>query len=260
MALMDDGPPAEPAGLAADAGPLADGREGQAGDLAPMAAALRQARRPVLLLGPHAVPHTAGIRAAVVGRGIPALHTYRARGIVPDSAAEAAGLLTGGTMEWPLLAQADLIIGLGVDEAEMIPAAWDYAAPTVLVGDWPAGHTGATGYFTGATTLTAPLPAAIDLLARWTPPAGSGGWAPAAGRAARADATRRLAGAATATSAGSVPAGSTPPAPHRPPSHPPPAPHPQPARSPRSRSPPRSAHTPRRPRSPPWTRARTCWP
>ena len=210
MALMDDGPPAEPAGLADDAGPLADGREGPAGDLAPMAAALRRARRPVLLLGPHAVPHTAGIRAAVVGRGIPALHTYRARGIVPDSAAEAAGLLTGGTMEWPLLAQADLIIGLGVDEAEMIPAAWDYAAPMVLVGDWPAGHAGTAGYFTGAATVTAPLPAAIDLLARWTPPAGSGGWAPAAGRTARADATRRLADAATATSAGRVPTGSTP--------------------------------------------------
>ena len=208
MALMDDGAPAEPGALADDARPLADGRERPAGALAPMAAALRRARRPVLLLGPHAVPYTAGIRAAVVGRGIPALHTYRARGIVPDSADEAAGLLTGGTMEWPLLAQADLIIGLGVDEAEMIPAAWDYAAPTVLVGDWPAGHTGATGYFTGATTLTAPLPAAIDLLARWTPPADSGGWAPAAGRAVRADATRRLAGAATA--AGSVPTGSTP--------------------------------------------------
>ena len=102
--------------------------------LAPLAAALRTARRPVLLLGADALAHTAAIRAAVAGRGIPALHTYRARGIVPDSAAEAAGLVTGGTMEWPLLARADLIIGLGVDEAEMIPAAWDYAAPTVLVG------------------------------------------------------------------------------------------------------------------------------
>jgi acetolactate synthase-1/2/3 large subunit len=182
------------------------------GDLEPMAAALRQARRPALLLGAHASPHTAAIRAAVVGRGIPALHTYRARGIVPDSAAEAAGLLTGGTMEWPLLAQADLIIGLGVDEAEMIPAAWDYTAPTVLVSDWPAGHSGATGYFTGATTLTAPFPAAIDLLARWTPPPGAG-WAPAAGRAARADAAHRLAEAATATPAGGTPGAATPGAP-----------------------------------------------
>ena len=199
IALMDDGAPAEPAGAAEDA--RRDSPE--PGDLEPLAAALRQARRPALLLGANASPHTAAIRAAVVGRGIPALHTYRARGIVPDSAAEAAGLVTGGTMEWPLLAQADLIIGLGVDEAEMIPAAWAYAAPTVLVSGWPAGHTGATGYFTGATTLTGPIPAAIDLLARWTPPPGAG-WAPAAGRSARADATHRLAEAATATPAAGV--------------------------------------------------------
>ncbi len=46
-------------------------------------------------------------------------------------------------MEWPLLAAADLIIGLGVDEAEMIPAPWDYAAPTVLVTGTRAGPTGA---------------------------------------------------------------------------------------------------------------------
>ena len=205
IALMDDSAAAGSAGTVDDPdsgaasarpAPLAD--VASLSDLTPLASALRTSRRPVLLLGAHAIAHTAAIRAAVVGRRIPALHTYRARGIVPDSAAEAAGLVTGGTMEWPLLAQADLIIGLGVDEAEMIPAAWDYAAPTVLVGEWPARYTGATGYFTGATALTASLPAAIDVLTGWTPPAGSG-WAPAAGRAARADAAHRLAEAATAT-------------------------------------------------------------
>jgi acetolactate synthase I/II/III large subunit len=204
IALMDDGAPAGLAGPGDDA-PIDVPQWRPSGALAPLAEALRQARRPVLLLGAHALAHTAAIRATVGGRGIPALHTYRARGIVPDSAAEAGGLVTGGTMEWPLLAEADLIIGLGVDEAEMIPAAWDYAAPTVLVGDWPAERTGATGYFTGATSLTAPLPAAIDLLAHWAPPAGASspppagaGWAPTAGRTARADTTRRLAEAAAA--------------------------------------------------------------
>jgi acetolactate synthase I/II/III large subunit len=197
IALMDDGIAAEPGG-APDAGPFPGGRGRPGkGDLGPLAAALRQARRPVLLLGAHAIAHTAAIRAAVAGRGIPALHTYRARGIVPDSAGEAAGLVTGGTMEWPLLTQADLIIGLGVDEAEMIPAAWDYAAPTVLVSEWAAERARATGYFTGATTLTAPLPAAIDLLAAWIPATGPR-WAPGAGRAARREAARRLAGAAIA--------------------------------------------------------------
>ncbi len=217
IALMDDGTPAagptldpdrerpDPDGPAAESpaaeGPPAEG-PAQASDLGPLATALGQARRPVLLLGAHAVAYTAAIRAAVAGRAIPALHTYRARGIVPDAGAEAGGLVTGGTMEWPLLAHADLIVGLGVDEAEMIPAAWDYPAPTVLVSEWPAEPTGpartsATSYFTGATTLTAPLPAAIDLLAAWTPATGPR-WAPGAGRTARAEAARRLAGAAVA--------------------------------------------------------------
>ena len=195
IALLDDGIPAIPAG-ASDAAAFPGGRR-LAGDLAPLATALDQARRPVLLLGAHAARHAAAIRAAVAGRGIPALHTYRARGIVPDSTGEAAGLVTGGTMEWPLLTQADLIIGLGVDEAEMIPAAWDYAAPTLLVGDWPAQQAGARGYFTGAISLTAPLAPAIDLLAAWIPAPGPR-WTPGAGRAARREAARRLAGAASA--------------------------------------------------------------
>jgi acetolactate synthase-1/2/3 large subunit len=159
-----------------------------------LAEAVRGARRPVLLLGTGAIPRTAAVRDALGGRGIPALHTYRARGVLPDSGAEAAGLVTGGTMEWPLLSAADLIVGLGVDEAEMIPARWDYAARTILVSEpgAPAAH----GWFTGATELTMPIGEALGVLA-----AGSGGtmeWPPDAGRAAKTDAARRLAAAATA--------------------------------------------------------------
>ena len=209
IALMDD---SAPAGLIRPAGQA----PWPADDLSPLATALRTARRPVLILGAGAIAHTAAIRMAVAGRGLPVLHTYRARGVVPDSGPEAAGLVTGGTMEWPLLAQADLIIGLGVDEAELIPAAWGYAAPTVLVGEWPAGCTGATGYFGGATTLTAPLPGAIGILADWAPPAGPG-WAPAAGRVARADAAQRLFQAATAPARSTVPSSAAAPTPPTPP-------------------------------------------
>jgi acetolactate synthase-1/2/3 large subunit len=163
-------------------------------DLAILAAALRAARRPVLLLGAAAIPHTAALRAAVRGSGVPALHTYRARGIVPDTTAEAAGLVTGGTAEWPLLSAADLIIGLGVDEAEMIPASWDYAARTLLVTEHRVRR-GERGYFTGSTTLRAPLPAAIAVLAAGI---GRPGWPPGTGRSARIDLIRRLAEAARA--------------------------------------------------------------
>jgi len=183
-AADDHGPPAAPA---------------DASSASFLAEALRAARRPVLLLGTGAIPRTAAVRDALAGRDIPALHTYRARGILPDAGPDAAGLVTGGTMEWPLLSAADLIIGLGVDEAEMIPAPWAYPARTILITGPPAGPAGGPGayrgYFTGATALRMPLARALEVLA-----AGPGhDWPAGAGRAARADAAGRLVSAAVAS-------------------------------------------------------------
>jgi len=158
-------------------------------DVAVLKQALRRSHRPVIMLGTGAIAHTAAIRSALAGRGIPALHTYRARGIVPDSSAEAAGLVTGGTMEWPLLAAADLIVGLGVDEAEMIPAAWDYPAPVLLVAGYPPSRPG-SAYFPGATALDISLPAAIGALAHHH---GEHDWPPGAGQLARTQSALRLA-------------------------------------------------------------------
>jgi len=193
-----DGAPAGP-GCAPAWDDSAAGEAATAASASVLAAALRQARRPVLLLGADAIRRTAAIRAALAGRGLPALHTYRARGILPDSGADAAGLVTGGTMEWPLLSAADLIVGLGLDEAEMIPAPWDYAARTILVAEptaaaSPPAEPRYRGYFTGATALRIPLTRALEVLA-----AGPGHeWPPGAGRAARADAAGRLMATAVA--------------------------------------------------------------
>lgn len=158
-----------------------------------LAEAVGAARRPVVLLGTGAVPRTAAVRRVLAGSGIPALHTYRARGVLPDSGAEAAGLVTGGTTEWPLLSAADLIVGLGVDEAEMIPAPWDYAARTIAVTE-DEGH----GYFTGATMLRMPLDQALEGLAAGLAQGPGHDWPDGAGRAAREDAARRLVAAAVA--------------------------------------------------------------
>jgi len=159
-------------------------------DVAVLAQALCRSRRPVIMLGTGAIAHTAAIRSALAGRGIPALHTYRARGIVPDSTEEAAGLVTGGTMEWPLLAAADLIVALGVDEAEMIPAAWDYPAPVLLVARYPG-----PAYFPGATALDIPLSGAIGVLANHH---GEHDWPPGAGQLARTQSALRLSETAAA--------------------------------------------------------------
>ena len=194
VALMDDSGISDPGG-APD--PERSGRapdDGDPRDVAVLAQALRRSRRPVIMLGTEAIAHTSAIRSALAGRGIPALHTYRARGIVPDSTAEAAGLVTGGTMEWPLLAAADLIVGLGVDEAEMIPAAWDYPAPVLLVAGYPPNRPG-PAYFPGATALDIPLPAAIGVLANRH---GEHDWPPGAGQIARTQSALRLSEAAAA--------------------------------------------------------------
>ena len=187
------GPPRVENGVEAQTRRAAEDAAARAG-LAILAEAVRGARRPVVLLGTGAIPRTAAVRDALGGRGIPALHTYRARGVLPDSGAEAAGLVTGGTMEWPLLSAADLIVGLGVDEAEMIPARWDYVGRTILVSE--PGAPPAHGWFTGATELTMPIDDALDVLAAG--PGGTMEWAPDAGRAAKTDAARRLVAAATA--------------------------------------------------------------
>jgi acetolactate synthase I/II/III large subunit len=189
LALMDDSARSDP-GISDPGGAPDLERSGQASDdgVAVLAQALRRSRRPVIMLGTGAVAHTAAIRSALAGRGIPALHTYRARGIVPDSTVEAGGLVTGGTMEWPLLAAADLIVGLGVDEAEMIPAAWDYAAPVLLVAGYPPNGPG-PAYFPAATALDIPLPAAIAVLANCP---GEHDWPPGVGQLARTQSALRL--------------------------------------------------------------------
>src|SRR6202012_1947674 len=114
------------------------------------------------------------------------------RGVLPDSGGEAAGLVTGATMEWPLLAAADLILGLGVDEAEMIPGTWDYPAPTLLAGGHPPG---APAAFHRAARPPRTLPPASAVLAAGGP---GHDWPPDAGRAARAAVTGRLAATASA--------------------------------------------------------------
>ena len=196
VALMDDsgvsGPWPAGGGRSSGAELSCGGERGSGGDAAVLAAALGSARRPLVMVGAGAIKHAGVVRAALTGPGLPVLHTYRARGIMPDSGAEAAGLVTGATMEWPLLAGCDLILGLGVDEAEMIPAPWDYGARTLLVaGHPPEGP----AYFTGATALDLTVPEALEVLAGGGHPHE---WPPEAGRTARAEVTRRLAQTAPA--------------------------------------------------------------
>jgi acetolactate synthase-1/2/3 large subunit len=60
--------------------------------------------------------------------------TYKAKGVVPDTDPHFAGVLTNGSLERPLLAEADLLIGVGLDPVELIPRPWTYEQPIVNIG------------------------------------------------------------------------------------------------------------------------------
>ena len=98
---------------------------------------LPTATRPVVLVGVAARGSENAIRDLVRTTGTPVLTTYKAKGAVPESWPNAAGLLTGGTIEAPLLDAADLIVAVGLDPVELIPAPWPYAAPIVSLMPWP---------------------------------------------------------------------------------------------------------------------------
>ncbi len=123
------------------------------------------ARRPVVLLGVGARQVVEPVRALLRTTSAPALTTYRAKGIVPDSWPSAAGLLTGATTEAPLLEAADLIVLVGVDAVELIPGAWAYAAPVLSVASWPE----TSSYLTPTVEVVGDLEALVGHLAEHWP-------------------------------------------------------------------------------------------
>lgn len=102
------------------------------------------ADRPVIIVGSGAVIGGPGYRTEIVealqrlgaATNTPMLCTYQARGMVADSAPWCAGVATAATIEQPLLSDADLVIGIGLDPVEFIPSAWPAGLAVVLVGTW----------------------------------------------------------------------------------------------------------------------------
>ena len=105
---------------------------------------LRRARKPLLLVGlgarrPDAV---AAIRALAGRRHLPAMVTYKAKGVVADDDPWFAGVFTNAAIEQPMLDDSDLLIGIGLDPVELIPRAWKHRQPMLYCGPWrvPSDH------------------------------------------------------------------------------------------------------------------------
>jgi acetolactate synthase-1/2/3 large subunit len=155
------------------------------GGLARLRAELARSTRPLVALGVGAVRHAGTLRDVLVGRGVPVLATYKAKGVIPDSAPESAGLLTGGTIESRIIERADLVVGVGLDPVEMIPGQWDQGVPTVLGDDWDADR---GGYFEADSVFTLPLRETVPALSSLC----GSGWPAESGRRARLEARADL--------------------------------------------------------------------
>jgi acetolactate synthase I/II/III large subunit len=81
------------------------------------------ARRPVVLAGLGCRELTAGQLDAVATQlRAPVLTTYKAKGAIDERSPWAAGIVTGGAAERPLLERADLVLSVGLDAVELFPS------------------------------------------------------------------------------------------------------------------------------------------
>jgi len=96
-----------------------------------LAMRLKQARRPIVVLGLEARAHAEIIRKFVDALGCAVLSTYKAKGVIPDSDARVVGIFTGGSLEQEAIAASDLMILIGMDPVELILQPWRYTTPVV---------------------------------------------------------------------------------------------------------------------------------
>jgi acetolactate synthase I/II/III large subunit len=154
------------------------------GDIVAAERLLGSSERPVFALGVGARAARATLRRLLDGTPWPVLTTYKAKGLVSERWEQAAGLLTGATIETPVLGSADLIIGVGLDPVELIPAAWPYRAPMLALSEWPLEDP----YFEPQVELVGPLEELLAVVSRHL----SSGGAPSTARTRRLQAYESL--------------------------------------------------------------------
>jgi acetolactate synthase-1/2/3 large subunit len=123
---------------------------------------LAAARKPLLLvgLGARGPADAAAIRSLCAARRIPAMVTYKAKGVVPDGDEWFAGVFTNAAIEQPVLDQSDLLIGLGLDPVELIPRAWTRQQPIISCNPWRVED----GHVPFAVQYVAPVTECVGLI------------------------------------------------------------------------------------------------
>lgn len=99
---------------------------------------LASMKKPVFLVGLAArTPEiSAALRRASEDSGIPALITYKAKGVVSDRHPWYAGVLTNGALESKVLERADGFVAIGLDSVELLPRVWRFSQPVIGINPW----------------------------------------------------------------------------------------------------------------------------
>jgi acetolactate synthase-1/2/3 large subunit len=123
---------------------------------------LAGARRPLLLvgLGARRAEDAAAIRGCCENRRIPAMVTYKAKGVMPDDHRWFGGVFTNGTIEQPMIDESDLLIGIGLDPVELIPRVWKREQPILYCGPWAV----ADAHVPFAAQVVAAVPDGVRLI------------------------------------------------------------------------------------------------
>jgi acetolactate synthase-1/2/3 large subunit len=123
---------------------------------------LEGARKPILLVGVGArrAADARRLGALCRDRGVPAMVTYKAKGVLADRHPWFAGVFMNASIDHAAVAGADLIIGLGLDPVELLPKPWSFTAPVVSLCPWRT----ADGQVPFALKLVIDIRAAIAVL------------------------------------------------------------------------------------------------
>jgi acetolactate synthase I/II/III large subunit len=131
---------------------------------------LSNARTPLLIvgLGARRPLDAEAIAALCASHGMPAMVTYKAKGVVPDSDAHFAGVFTNAAIEQAVIAQADLLIGVGLDPVELIPRPWTHPQPIVNITPWVVDDR----HVPFAAQLVTDVPSGMQWIGKLLPAAG----------------------------------------------------------------------------------------
>jgi len=93
------------------------------------------ARKPLAIAGLGARRHAEAVRAFVAAYRVPAMVTYKAKGVVSDRDPWFAGVYTNGALEREIADESDLVIAVGLDRVELLPRPWTPRQPLVDIAE-----------------------------------------------------------------------------------------------------------------------------